>query len=71
MNTISEMTKDELIAVIEQSVERKLLEILGDPDDGLEIRQSVQEKVLRQKAAIAAGEKVYSLQEVLNHLQMG
>lgn len=71
MNTIAEMTKDELIAVIEQSVERKLLEILGDPDDGLEIRQSVQEEVLRQKTAIAAGEKVYSLEEVLNHLQMG
>lgn len=46
MNTIAEMTKDELIAVIELSVERKLFEILGDPDDGLEIRQSVQEGLL-------------------------
>ena len=57
--------------MIELSVERKLLEIRGDPDDGLEIRQSVQERLLRQKAVVAAGAKLHSLEDVLRDLQMG
>ena len=45
-HTVGQMTREELTDMIktavEIAVEQKLLEILGDPDDGLEIR-----KVLR------------------------
>jgi hypothetical protein len=41
--------KELLEAVVEDSLERKLLEILGDPDEGQSITQAVQERLLRQK----------------------
>jgi len=55
--TVAEMTKDELIEVIETIVEQKLLELLGDPDEGLPMRKSVHDRLLRQKQAVAAGER--------------
>ena len=59
--TIAQMTKDELSqmiqAAVEAAVEQKLLELLGDPDQGLEIRQSVRDRLLRQKQAVAAGQR--------------
>jgi hypothetical protein len=42
--TVAQMTKDELVEVIETVVEQKLLELLGDPDEGLPIRKSVRER---------------------------
>ena len=43
--------KELLEAVVKDSLERKLLEILGDPDEGLESAQAVRERLLRQKQA--------------------
>jgi len=45
--------------------EQKLLEMLGDPDEGLPIRKSVRERLLRQKQAVAAGERGKPLDEVV------
>lgn len=70
-NTVAQMTKDELIAVMEDLIERKLLEIIGDPDEGLEIRESVRQRLFRQKAAAEAGERGIPLQDVLQKMQMG
>lgn len=64
VHTVAQMTKDELIAIMEELIERKLLEIIGDPDEGLEIRESVRERLLRQKAAVDAGERGIPLQDV-------
>jgi len=38
------MTKDELKQVIESSIEQKLLELLGDPDEGFQLKISVRER---------------------------
>jgi hypothetical protein len=56
-DTVAQMTKEELKEMIETSVEQKLLEILGDPDEGLEIKKSVRDRLLRQREAVAAGER--------------
>ena len=53
-----------LEAVVEDSVERKLLEMLGDPDEGSEITQAVRERLLRQKQAVSRGEYGRSLDEI-------
>jgi len=37
----------ELKAMIEEIVEKKLLELLGDPDWGLELREEVKERLRR------------------------
>jgi hypothetical protein len=62
------MTKDELVEVIETVVEQKLLELLGDPDEGLPIRKSVRDRLLRQKQAVAAGERGEAFADVVRRL---
>jgi hypothetical protein len=49
-------------------MDHKLLESPGDPDEGLEIRESVQERLIRQKKAVAAGERGESFEDVLQRL---
>lgn len=66
--TVAQMSKDELREMIEASVERKLLEILGDPDEGLEISESVRERLLRQQQAVAAGERGQPFEDVVRQL---
>jgi hypothetical protein len=71
-NTVAQMTQSEfkemLEAVIEAVVEQKLLEILGDPDEGLEIRQAVQDRLVRQKQAVAEGENGQPFEDVVRRL---
>lgn len=38
--TPSQMTKDELKGLIEATVERKLRDLLGDPDEGLALKKA-------------------------------
>jgi hypothetical protein len=64
-STVAQMTKEELREMIETSIEQKLLEILGDPDEGLEIRESVRDRLLRQREAVAAGERGQPLDDVV------
>ena len=66
--TVAEMSKDELREMIEALLEEKLLEILGDPDEGLEIRKSVRERLLRQKEAVAAGDRGQPFEKVVQGL---
>lgn len=66
--TIAQMTREEFREMIESSVEHKLLELLGDPDEGLEIKQAVRTRLLRQQKAVAAGERGRTLKDVANEL---
>ena len=47
MSTIKDLTIDELEYLIEQ----KVLEVLGDPDSGLELRQEVKEELSQRLEA--------------------
>ncbi len=53
MSTVAQMTKDELQKMIEAIIEQKLIELLGDPDEGLPLRKSVRDRLLRQSMAKA------------------
>ncbi len=66
--TVGQMSKDELKELIEVTVEHKLLELLGDPDEGLEIRKSVRDRLLRQQKAVAAGERGEPFEDVVRRL---
>jgi hypothetical protein len=72
MRTVGEMTPSEfkklLESIVEDTVEQKLFELLGDPDEGLEIRKSIQERLLRQREAVAAGRTGRSIEEVSQDL---
>jgi hypothetical protein len=58
--TIAGMTqaefKEMLETLVEATVEQTLLEMLGDPDEGLEIRADVRDRLLRQRQDVAAGQ---------------
>jgi hypothetical protein len=66
--TVGQMTTDELREMIGALIEQKLLELLGDPDEGLEIRKAVRDRLLRQKKAVAGGERGEPLEEVTRRL---
>jgi hypothetical protein len=65
---VSEMTTSELKEMIEMIIEQKLIELLGDPDEGLSLRKSVRERLLRHKRAVAEGERGVPLAEVVPSL---
>ncbi len=73
-DTVAQMTRTELKemleAVVEATVEQKLLEILGDPDGGLELRKTVQERLLRQQKAVAEGQYGRPFEDVVKELDL-
>ena len=68
--TVAEMTADELKRLVGLAVEQKLIELLGDPDEGLVLRESVRKRLLRQKRAVAKGERGELLEDVVRRLKL-
>jgi hypothetical protein len=70
--TIAGMTQSEfkemLETVVEATVERTLLEMLGDPDEGLEIRSSVRNRLLRQRQDAATGQYGQRFDDVVRRM---
>jgi len=62
------MTKDQFREMLGDAIEQKLIELLGDPDDGLTIRSSVRARLLRQKRKVARGERGEPLEDVVRRL---
>jgi hypothetical protein len=68
--TVAGMSKKELTEIISSTVERKLLEILGDPDEGLTMKKTLRRRLLRQKKAVARGERGTDLSSVRRQLSL-
>ncbi len=66
--TVAEMTPQELQEMIGEIVEAKLNEALGDPDEGLEIRKTLRERLEAQRSAVAQGERGESFDDVARRL---
>ena len=56
-STVVQISKKERTQVLSNVVEQKLLELLGDPDEGLELKASVRKRLIRQQKAVAKGER--------------
>ncbi len=73
VSTIAQMTKEEfkemLEPMLETLIEHKFLEILGDPDEGLEVRATVRQRLLRQKQLVASGSRGQLFEEVVRQLE--
>ncbi len=65
---VAQMTKSELQEMIETTVEHKLLELLGDPDENLRLKKMVRDRLLRQKQAVAAGERGKPFKDMVRRL---
>lgn len=66
--TVAHMTKEELRFLIEAAIEEKLVELLGDPDEGLALKKAVRERLARQRQAVAAGERGRPIGQVVREL---
>ncbi len=67
-STIAQMTPDELQELIETTIDRKMTEWLGDPDQGLKLKDEIKERILRQREEYAEGKRGHSLEEVKQRL---
>ena len=65
---VAQMTADELKEMIGAIVEQKLIELFGDPDEGLVISKTLRNRLVRQKRAVAKGERGELFEEVVARL---
>jgi hypothetical protein len=68
MGTLAQMTKEELKDIIESAVENKLLELIGDPDEGLGVKKQIRNRLLRQKQVVSGGERGKPFEDVVKEL---
>jgi hypothetical protein len=62
------MTTEELKEMLGELIEAKLTEVLGDPDQGLELRETVCQRLELQQSAVARGERGESFDDVARRL---
>ena len=67
--TVAEMTGEELRELVGAAVEQKIVELLGDPDAGFVLRETVRQRLLRQKRAVAKGERGELLETAIRRLK--
>ncbi len=65
---VKELTVEQLKALIQEVVEERLREILGDPDQGLELKEDVKDRLRHSLSAMEAGEKSILLGQVAREL---
>ncbi len=67
-STIAQMTKQEFAQMLSTVVEEKLVELFGDPDDGLVLKKNFRRRLIRQKKAVAKGERGEDFAAVVKRL---
>lgn len=67
-NTVAEMSPADLREMLEELLEEKLSELIHDPDQGLEIRESLRRRLEAQRTRTASGERGRDLDEVARDL---
>ena len=68
MKTVSELTVRQFEALVESAVERKLIELFGDPDEGMELKPAVKAKLRQSLAAVNRGERGVPAKQVAKEL---
>jgi hypothetical protein len=62
--TISNLTLNDLRDLIRTEIEQTLLELLGDPDAGLELRDDLKQRLQQSVAHLRAGQQTVPAQTV-------
>ena len=65
---VKELSVEQLKALIQEAVEEKLQEILGDPDQGLEVKEEVKERLRHSLAAVKRGEEGIPIAQVAKEI---
>ena len=67
-STIAHMTKKEFVQMVSTVVERKLVELFGDPDEQLVLKENFRKRLVRQKKAVKKGERGEDFAKVVKRL---
>jgi hypothetical protein len=65
---VAQMTKKELAQMLSSVVEQKLIELFGDPDEGLTLKENMRKRLARQKGDVAKGARGDDFTEVRKRL---
>lgn len=61
---VKELTIEQFRNLVQEAIEEKLEEIIGDPDLGLELREEIKERLRSSLAAMQGGQKGIPVDEV-------
>jgi hypothetical protein len=67
-SNVADLTVDELRNLIKEVVTQTILEIFGDPDEGLELREEIKERLHRSLATTQAKGETRPVQDVATKL---
>ena len=67
---VAELTVDELTQLVQEAVEQKLIEMLGDPDEGLELREEIRARLRSSLEAEQSGVQPIPAQEIAARLDL-
>ena len=62
--TVADLTVDQFKDLVREVVVQTLTEVLGDPDEGLELRDDIKVKIQQSLAAVKAGGKIIPAEKV-------
>jgi hypothetical protein len=66
--TLAQMTQEEFEVLLSDILEKKILELLVDPDKGQSLQLNLQERLVQQQKMTVQGERGQSLHEVITQL---
>ena len=67
--TVGEMSPSDLREMIDEIVEQKLRELLGDPDEGLFLQDEIVTRLQKQRQAVHVGERGHSLDAIMRRIE--
>ncbi len=68
--TVADLTVDELRFLIQDAVDSALVEYFGDPDEGLEVRPEIVERLEKQMAEVRTGKAdLVPLEDVMRNIR--
>jgi len=68
MQSVKDMSEEELRQLVGELVEEKLRDLLGDPDEGLSLRPEIRERLLKSLNQPAESRQSTSAAEVARRL---
>ena len=67
-NRVSDLTIDEFRALIREIVQQTLVEMMSDPDDGLELQEGIEKSLRQSIKAIRDGGTTYEAEDAAKKL---
>ena len=67
-STVIQVSKQELAQIISNTIEQKLIELFGDPDESLTMKANVRTRLLRQKKGVTKGDRGVDLGSIRKKL---